>query len=194
MLLSIVHRNDGSGEQPWRKIWQEFLVCRGHGRSRLARRGDFESRELTRCWLDIHCGYLCGRRTPVRPGDDGLDAVRGPCDDRFDVTVSAIAHPAAQFQRARLVGQRVAEADALHATLDDQASDDGRQCAQRPAVCFAISSSPIIVLLSVISPRSSKASASSRLMPKVSMNSPWSSRAPTYVNSSATKMSICSVE
>ena len=161
---------------------------------RLDRRRDFELREIALGRFDPDGAHRRCGRPPVRPRNDRVDVMGGARHDRLDVAIPAIAHPTAEPQRARLVGQRIAEADALYAPFDHQAFDEHRCQDQCPAARLASSSSPIIVLLSVMSPRSSQRSASSSVALNVSMNSPSSSCAPTCVSSSAMKMSICSVE
>jgi hypothetical protein len=58
------------------------------------------------------------RPTVPRPRDQRLDCFRLPLQQRLDAAVAAIAHPAVYAVLARLVLQRNAVADALHATAD----------------------------------------------------------------------------
>ncbi len=157
---------------------------------RLGCRRDVESSELSFGRRRLDTGHARSGGTAPRPRDDGVDFMRWPCDNGLDAAVAAVSHPAAKLAGARLVGKRIAKSHALHAAAYDQTQRDrigaARRAHRRASPSRRASNrSPSIVFTSVISPRSIQASASSRVVVKVSTNSPASSFAPTNLRSSA---------
>ena len=67
------------------------------------------------------------RRAAMRPGSERVDALGGAAEKRLDAAVGSVADPAIKAEFAGSFHKRPAEADALHATMDDDpARDAGR--------------------------------------------------------------------
>ena len=89
-------------------------------------RAQFEAVELPLRFFDSYVGYLCGCRPLPRPLGHLLDSVGIAVHHRFNGSVAAIAYPAGDAQLHGLLPHRVAEVDALHPAVNDEAFGDDR--------------------------------------------------------------------
>src|SRR5512145_3506466 len=72
------------------------------------------------------------RRALVRPDRERFDGVRLAAHERFDAAIMPVAYPAGKPQGVGLGVQRPAEADALHASVDEKTT--GQQSHARQAM------------------------------------------------------------
>src|SRR5690606_34100213 len=74
--------------------------------------------------LDGDAGHFRRRGTASTPLDQCGDSIRRADDERFDVALRAVAHPARDAETLRLRDHPAAIEDALHAPADEELAGD----------------------------------------------------------------------